>query len=393
MDYAFLLTALFIVTFGFLLLNMMRKKLGLSLVLFAGLFAFHLGFTYLYYDMSMHRVADANLYYNRAFFTDFSFRPGTIFVTDVAGLMVQYLQFAKLHVFLVFSMMGLAGILLLAHVIIPFWSARRGWSRYIPYGLIFLPGLHFWSSALGKDAPAFLAVNLAIYAVVRFPRRLPAFIAAVLIMLSVRPHIAVLMAAALVTALMLGVNSRLWQKLLLVAAGAIVLSGMMDFVLEYVGLTSFSNTDQVLEFVEKRQSANMEGGSSIDLASMNPVMRFASYLFRPHVLEARGLNALVAAGENALLLAFFLLYFVRFAPRLMFEAAVSIRYNEVFFLVGTIVLSTLTANLGIALRQKIMLLPSLFFAASYVANLPYWRKALRRGRRAALNRGQWMPAP
>ena len=58
---------------------------------------------------------------------------------------------------------------------------------------LLIPSLSFWTSGIGKDSLAFLAVGIFLWSVQAFSRRQIATASAVLIMLPVRPHVAALM--------------------------------------------------------------------------------------------------------------------------------------------------------------------------------------------------------
>src|SRR5690606_31364228 len=63
--------------------------------------------------------------------------------------------------------------------------------------IVFLPSVSFWSSALGKDALAFMATGITLWSVTGLKQRAGPLIFAIAVMFVVRPHIAGLMVAAL----------------------------------------------------------------------------------------------------------------------------------------------------------------------------------------------------
>ena len=114
-------------------------------------------------------------------------------------------------------------------------------------------------------------------------------------------------------------------------------------------------------YVDKRQSSNLSGGSSVDIASMSLPMQIITYLFRPLPFEAHTLFALIASFDNVILLILAIIglfsYFKKNKP--------SIESNRIFlwvyFLICLTVLAMTTANLGIAMRQKWMFVPVFIF--------------------------------
>src|SRR4051794_10674391 len=75
-------------------------------------------------------------------------------------------------------------------------SAEAGKDRLTQFLVVLclaLPSMSFWTSGIGKDSIAFLSVGMLLWSTTHFGRRQIAAVAAVLIMLTVRPHIACLM--------------------------------------------------------------------------------------------------------------------------------------------------------------------------------------------------------
>jgi hypothetical protein len=83
-------------------------------------------------------------------------------------------------------------------------------------------------------------------------------------------------------------------------------------------------------------------------------------MYRPLFIDAPGLFGLVVSFENLILLYMtFLLCTKRFIRSFNnHRNSFFLRLNLFYLLSGAIILSSTTANLGIAVRQKTMLLPS-----------------------------------
>jgi hypothetical protein len=110
---------------------------------------------------------------------------------------------------------------------------------------------------------------------------------------------------------------------------------------------------------------------------MNPVERAFTFMFRPLFVDAPGVTGQVASVENLVLLGFMGLalasaWRVRGALR-----GFRVRFNVLHALPAWIMLAEVTANLGLAVRQKTMVLPSLLALSLLVLAQAY------PGRRAA----------
>src|SRR3546814_8870564 len=90
----------------------------------------------------------------------------------------------------------------------------------------------------------------------------------------VRPHIAGIMGIALAGSWVLQRRLPLGQRVFLGGAALAATAAIVPFALTYAGLGEASGTDDILNYVEQRQSVNTQGSSSVDIASMSlPVQR------------------------------------------------------------------------------------------------------------------------
>lgn len=338
----------------------LAARLQLSRGLAAALSIWHTMFCIVYWAYAQKAPADANVYYQVGLSGAPDWSPGTKFVESFTGLFAYGLGFGKVSTFLVYNLFGLAGLLLLARMLFDLWPYRTGFGKTIPYVILLLPGLSFWSSAIGKDAPAFLAVNMAVFSSMDLGRRKVTFGIAVLIMFLVRPHVASIMLFAAGIALFAGRGVGPVARIATLAAVGIAMALAIPFAVRYVGLEDGVTLRSATDYIELRQSLNMEGGGGVDISSMSPPMQMFTYLFRPLFFDAPGLMGLIVSFENLLLLALSLIYVPRAVLLFWRNASLPIRFNAVYATLALIIFATTTANLGLAIRQKTMVLPSVF---------------------------------
>lgn len=247
--------------------------------------------------------------------------------------------------------------------------------RIVVYICVAIPSLSFWTSGIGKDAIAFLSVGLFLWSTSDFGRRHVGAIAAVFLMLGVRPH----MAGIMVLSIGLGVVfvSRLRPDVRLsmgtIATGAGLFA--IPLVLTYAGTDRFTSFGQ---YIADRQEANMSGGSSIDIVGMNPVFRLLSYLYRPLPNEAAGFAQLAASLDNLILILLTVVGLVAIYRAGFMQTARRQGMAMLYGLASVILLSQLTANLGLATRQKWMAVPALMLIVVEALKLVRDQAASRR---------------
>src|SRR5690606_34185275 len=130
--------------------------------------------------------------------------------------------------------------------------------------------------------------------------------------------------------------------------------------MNYAGLGEEAGTEDLVEYVEQRQSLNTQGGSSVDIASMSPPLQLYTYLFRPMPFEARSIFALAASIDNLVLLFLVLAGFTKIiTSQRRLPGTRSVLWLYALF--AWLILAMTTANLGISVRQKWMFAPMLIY--------------------------------
>jgi hypothetical protein len=235
-------------------------------------------------------------------------------------------------------------------------DSRSPFTTLLVLVCLLIPSLSFWTSGIGKDAPAFLAVGVFLWSVQKFSRRQIAAAAAVLMMLPVRPHVAALMVLSVAAGTLFVKELRGTVRFGIGAISAAAAAFAVPLALLYSGTARFSS---IGDFISDRQEHNMGGGSSVDITAMNPAFRLLSYLYRPLPTEASGFGQLAESVDNAILIVLTvvgIIAIIRAGPvRMLRTYSIPILYG----LACLAVLSQVTANLGLAARQKWMLVPAL----------------------------------
>ena len=337
------------------------------LVLFVVLLLLHIGAAIATYLYSQEFGGDVTLYYyDQMGLYGRASGLSTVFVVNFVQFLKSYLGGSFFDYFLLFQAMGFWGILF---VLRAFDDIHDELGQPIFKGiylLLLLPGLHYWTSAIGKDAPIFLGVAMCVWAAFRLQARYLAFGAGVLISLLVRPHIALIALVALALSLLLGRNTSLLTRaglLAVVLAGIGSVAGLVEGT--FNGL-SLSSTDSVTEFLESKSQVSQESGADFSIVGASFPVKLFSLLFRPFFIDANGILGYVASLENVVLLVVFLILVRRFRTATdMARSALFARFALFFFIMLTLLLAMVNYNVGLGLRQKMMMMPALlvFFAA------------------------------
>jgi len=323
------------------------------------LYAWHSLFCLAYAIYATENGADALVYYMKAQQGEFMAPFGTGAVVNIATLFVTGLNLSFLGACLLFNIFGAIGLVAFDASLQAATADKSRMLRRFVTLIVLLPSISFWSSALGKDSLAFMAAALALFASLDMGRRVVLLALAIFVMALVRPHIAGIMVIALAGSLVLQRRLPLGQRLFLGTAALAATAAMVPFALTYAGLGDASGADDIMNYVEHRQSLNTEGGSSVDIASMSLPLQLFSYLFRPLPFEAGSIFALAASMDNVVLI-----FLAIAACGQMFRRR-KLAGNRAFMwfycLLTWLILAITTANLGIAVRQKWMFAPILIY--------------------------------
>jgi hypothetical protein len=362
------------------------RWLGLRPALALALVAWHTLLGYFYSSYALESGGDAFNYYQKARFDFVEPTFGTDFIVWLSSFPVSLgLGYAPLSFF--YNVVGTIGLLFFCAALreTPASSSDSTFGRLLVLLCLFLPSLSFWTSGIGKDSLGFLSVGIFLWSSMKLGRRQLFAIIAVLAMLPVRPHVAALMVLSAAAGTVFVSELRASVRF---GVAAFATAGAVFFVpmaLAYSGSTRFMS---IGEFISDRQEQNLAGGSSIDIAAMNPAFRLLSYMYRPLPNEAADLSQLAASLDNLILVCLTLVAFVALyragIVRVFRKYSISLLYG----LGGLVLLSQVTANLGLAARQKWMALPALMLVLAGA-----WGMAAEADRKRRSARLPAMPQP
>jgi len=309
---------------------------------------------------------------------------GTYFIHAFNFIPAQVLGLSYFTGTIMYCLLGFIGLTyfyLIAEKLIPYNSKFKNY--YLFPGLFYLPNLHFWSCAVGKDTLLFFCIAIFMYGTVKPMKRIPMIVLGLTLAYFVRPHMAFFMLIAYGLAYFSTTKISFFQRVLffglMIGISIAILPSVMKFTkVEEATVQSFDEFSELKSGLLSRTNV----GSAIDISSYPFPLKVFTFLYRPLFFDANGIPALLASLENLLLL--ILSYRVlRNKPILTFRKAPFVIQGMVYFLIiGTLAFSQSLGNLGIMIRMRNMFLPGLliFFLWSFS-----YQKQMALDRKKAIN--------
>jgi len=361
----FLFTIVFILL-GFLFVNSFKNKLSQSnLATLKQLYVYHLLFGVYYYFFvfgdSIGYWRQAKLMTFESFLYSFKEEQGTYFIyalnfipSNVLGLS----YFTGTIMYSVIGFIGLAYFFLTALDTIPNNPKFKGYNLF-PL-LFFLPNLHFWSCAVGKDSLIFFCVGIFVYGLMNPTKRILFVILAMSLSYVVRPHIALFMIVSFGFAFIANKNKSIFQRVLFSSIMIGIAISIFPLVLKFAKLEE-ATIDNFNNYAINKAALLSKSytSSAIDVSSYPFPIKVFSFLFRPFLFDINNIPSFLASIENAILLVLTFSFF-RNKPIASFKKAPFVIQGMIYFLIiGTIIFSQSLGNLGIMIRMRNMFLPGL----------------------------------
>jgi hypothetical protein len=309
---------------------------------------------------------------------------GTLFIKHLTQFLRMDLGLSLLGIFLVFNIVGFVGLIAFDASLRKVLAFSSRTAKRFATVVVFLPSISFWTASINKDAISFMAIGLMVWGALEPRRRGALILFSVLLMGIVRVHISAIMMVALCGALILGSgNMRFIKRMFIVLMLLQPLVFALNSVIELPEVKGAGKdilvdpASALQEAIEVRQGYNVHGGSSIDIRNMSVPVQVFTYMFRPLFFDAHNTAALIASIDNLILLAFFV-YASKSLLGKKFSGPMYL-YLWMYAIICVLVLAATTANLGINVRQKWMVMPVFIFLFS--AGM---RPAVLRGKRIAL---------
>ncbi|MDQ3482932.1 MAG: hypothetical protein M3448_05950 [Pseudomonadota bacterium] len=335
------------------------------IVVFVLAYLLHIAATLLYFELVKNGGSDAALYYYDPLemYKYQGFKLNTVFVVYVVQIPKSIFGGTYLDYFLVFQAIGFWGLAALMRTFEEIYQEIDVTQPVFTYTLFFLPSLHYWTSAIGKDSLFFFGICITLWAAMRYRKRLIPLSIGMLLMFAIRPHIAVAAGAAFALAVLIDRNTRGPVKAII---AAISLAGAAFAIATVwstfgVDLTNVDTYTDMLAGQKAMATADFAGRSAV--TGSYPI-RLLSLLFRPLFFDASGALGLIVSVENVLLLLILLLMAIH--PRATLALVRTVPFVRYALISSSVILLTLAIsyfNVGLGIRQKAtMILPGILVA-------------------------------
>lgn len=300
--------------------------------------------------------------------------PGTGTIRYLSGVVNVFTGSTYIATFLLFATVAFVGQCFFLFAMRPALNAKQ--FRLLCLAVMLSPTLAFWPSSIGKESLSLLGIGLGAYgAALLYDRRwkgAPFMLLGSLAVGMVRPHVALLLLAALLIGLLARrahTRGRMLTHLavlVIVIIGAMVTAGASA---DLFGLESFDGVSDVsaaLDFTQERTS--QDAAQFVAARVVSPVdypMAAVTVLFRPFPWEASNAAAMVSALESAALFVLLLSALPGVVRRgTQFAQQGQLLYTVAFTAVFVYLFSAI-GNFGILSRQRAQVVPFLLVIVAF----------------------------
>lgn len=270
----------------------------------------------------------------------------------------------------IIGFMGLTYFYVIAVELVPNNPQFKGYNLF-PL-LFFLPNLHFWSCAVGKDTLLLFCIALFTYGLLQPVKRLPMILLGLTLAYFIRPHISLFLLMAFGMAYFSGNNISIVQRVLFFGIMIGIAIAILPKVLEFAKIEE-GTLEAFSEFSASKSAllSRSHTSSSIDISSYPFVFKVFTFLYRPFFFDINGIPAVLASFENLILLILSIVMLKNYPLKTFRNAPFIIQGMIYFLIIGTLAFSQSLGNVGIMIRMRNMFLPGLIIYIFW--HFSYWQ--------------------
>lgn len=336
------------------------------------LFGYHLLFILIAYKLRVERgISDAHLYWGKSIdinqYSWFDFANyGTKFI-----LFLNY-PFIKLGLpfwfgFLMYGTIGFFGIKkFMDWSFLVFEKPLEYKGFNLLYLVFFLPNIHYWTASLGKEALLFWGIASVFYALTSQNYKTWSFVVGSLLVLLIRPHVGMMLLAAIALIILFDRNYSL-KKRIAFAAFALIFSSILLYMVFQLSNIRYWNWERITYFNEYSILSFKDSGAYVPMLDYNYFYKLFSFNFRPLFFDITSVLGFFASVENLMVL---LLHCVALVFVVRFYSKVTlVQWQKIVFLftfIASLLYVQRYANLGIFMRTKMMFQPFMMIALLFI---------------------------
>lgn len=358
--------------FLFLCPHSRKRVLNVALI-----FAYHFLLSSFFYFYALGQVTDSSNYYNWSH----SYAEGAgLFGSSAVIRIVYFLRLLGLSeyvsVYLVFTSLSAMGSSLIYISLSEYFERIVGVRDKFLLFLMLLPGLHFWTGAVGKDSMIVFLYGVLLYFSL-CARGDFIFLVGVVSISLIRPHIGMPLIAGLVFfyAIFCARKHEAKGRVLIYAAGMyifpFVLAAAYYFAFSYIQRYSSGGFDGIYDFVNARSNVYADEGSGFDANSYPFWVRFFLVLLGGIPWRVGGIVQAASMLEGGVVL-FVILWsmrallmkkraLMRYIKKDNYLAYQTLLFMFFYWVSLNATLAVLATNFGLISRQRVMLYVPIFF--------------------------------
>ena len=329
---------------------------------FYTIFIWHFSFSLIYFFYVSIYGGDTNGYleYAKGYSEFKKMRPfvlgsGSSLIYNMVYFLHNTLKLDLLNIISIFNFIGFVGLIYLFKTLKDISSEifiNNLLIKNLPYLIIFIPSLSFWTSGIGKEPFVFLSVSLFLYSINRKKLNYFTLLLAFLILFLVRWQFSLIMLIATLFIFKIKDIPRILKNIKIVGFLGVSFLLINMFTAYFFDFHAFK-LDPIINAIYDKQTSN-EGGNLVNFDN-NILTIISNYLFAP--INFKNTLFTIASLENIYLIIIILLLLVNFKKNNLRNLNLALLSFVILFL-STIPFATF--NIGIAMRQKWFVLVTIF---------------------------------
>lgn len=357
---------------GYLIVRITNKYKVNDRGIYLLLWIYHLVFTIAYYIIGKAGAGtmDSRMYYmkgvnsNAYYPMDIEFSLGSDFLFWISDFIHRNFDLNYLAINMIFSSLGFIGLLMFLDICysVGYRKHMKYFGVYLMPTLLFFPNIHIWTCQFSKDSVVFFGLMMIIYSLSKIKKSVILFCLGSFIVFMIRPHVYIMMGAALAATIIIWGKQSVYLKLpiLLILMG-VGYYAVTFFISKFFGILSF-DIEAILNVLDSRRGyyvGKSYSGSSIDTSSYPYPLKVFSYLFRP-IFEKPNVNYFIMGIDNVFALFVASALFSKRFFYWMKRSPFIVKFCLLFVLVEVSFFANIFSNFGIAVRQKTMFIYALY---------------------------------
>ena len=269
-----------------------------------------------------------------------------------------------------FNLIGSFGIIILYSCLKKI-NQNKNIFNYSLLIIIFSPSIFFWTSTISKDTICFTGLCLMLYYLNNSNlKNIFLLILSLILIFFSKPHIFILTSSILLFLLFLKYNISIYAKILIIFIGSLPIYYLLLLLLNYSGYTYISTSASTIYDLKLSITSIQEYFNTFSYRFRYSdgyideifIIRLFNLFLIPKLSETYSMTSLFLGIETVILL-FIFLYFSILLPNRNYISRniLTIQFSYLFILVMLIFYSITIYNTGVFLRQKIFILPFIFY--------------------------------